>query len=62
MKNEDVSKMESLIREAQSKIEEVAKMVCSNDDPTAIKTWHDATRLAREVGEMIHPLYKLRNW
>ena len=58
--DEDVNKMESLIREAQAKIEEAARMVCSSHEPAAIEAWHSWNRLAGEVGETIHPLYQLR--
>ena len=62
MTDEQVNEMEQLIREAQEKMEKVGRMVCSNDDPVAIQTWVSARRIGEKIGEMIHPLYKLRNW
>lgn len=60
--HDDVDKMTSLVQEAQLKLEEAARMVCSSHNPAGIAAWHAWATLAIEVGNSISdtPLYKLR--
>lgn len=60
--HEDVNKMISLVQEAQLKLEEAARMVCSSHNVAGIAAYRAWANLAREVGDSISntPLYKLR--
>ena len=60
--HDDVNKMISLVQEAQLKLEEAARMVCSSHNPAGIAAWRAWAVLALEVGNSISntPLYKLR--
>ena len=60
--HEDVNKMISLVQEAQLKLEEAARMVCSSHNIAGITAWRAWSNLAAEVGDSISniPLYKLR--
>lgn len=60
--HDDVNKMISLVQEAQLKLEEAARMVCSSHNPAGIAAWRAWSNLAAEVGDSISniPLYKLR--
>ena len=58
--HEDVDEIEKMLREAQAIVEAVGRKACSSHNETAINLWHNCTRLGREIGETIYPLYKLR--
>lgn len=60
MTNEQVNELEKALREAQAKIEEAARIVCSSTEETAIDTWHACDRISREISSIFYPLYKLR--
>lgn len=58
--NEDVNNMEDMLRDAQNKVEAVARMVCSSHNETAIQLWRNCSNLSEKIADAIHPLYKLR--
>ena len=57
-----VDEMEDLCRRAQDALEAAARIVCSVPGEVGPAVWRNLDRLAREAGEAIHPMYKLRDY
>jgi hypothetical protein len=60
MTNEEVNEIENKLRQAQKLVEEAGQIVCSAHGKYAPEIWSNLTKAAGEIGELIHPLWKLR--
>ena len=60
MTDAEVDKMENLLREAQGKVEEAGRIVCSHGGEYAAHAWSRCTSTAEDIGDIIHFLFRLR--
>ena len=60
MTHEAVDEMEDKLRQAQRLVEESAQIVCNERGEHAPEIWNKLTVMANDIGELIHPLWKLR--
>ena len=60
MTNEDVNKFEQLLRDAQKKVEEAARMICSVRGAGEI--WRKCCDAGEACAAPIHESYKLRDF
>ena len=60
MTNEQVNKFEQLLREAEAKVEEAARMICSVRGAGQI--WSKCCDAAEACAAPIHESYKLRDF
>lgn len=60
MTNEEVNEIENKLRQAQKLVEEAGQIVCNAHGKYAPEIWNKLTVMANDIGELIHPLWKLR--
>lgn len=60
MTNEEVNEIENKLRHAQKLVEEAGQIVCNAHGKYAPEIWNNLTRAAEDIGNLIHPLWKLR--
>lgn len=60
MTDEQVHRLEAVLREAQNKIEEAGRILCSERGNVAPGMWGGCNRLSEDIAELIHQCWKLR--
>jgi len=60
MTNEQVDKLEAVLREAQNKIEEAGRLLCNERGDGAPWMWGICNRLSENIADLIHHCWKLR--
>lgn len=60
MTNEQVDKLEAVLREAQDKVEEAGRLLCDERGGVAPWMWGLCSRLSEDIAELIHRCWKLR--
>ena len=60
MTHEQVDKLESLLREAQEKVEEAGRIVCSERGEYASRVWARCNSHSKDISDTIHSCYRLR--
>ena len=60
MTNEQVDELEAVLREAQDKVEEAGRLLCSERRDCAPWMWGGCNRLSENIADLINHCWKLR--